>query len=515
MTHEKLAAGRVNDWPQQGVCSTPYVEGDRLYYTSNRATIVSLDTEGFRDGENDGAQGREGVEPEIDGDVVWEYDMIKELDVFPHNLAVSSPLVVDGILYATTGNGVDEGHINIPSPQAPSFIALDAKTGELVWESNLPGEKIFHGTWSNPTYGVIKGRAAGDLPRRRRLDLQPRAEDGQAPLEVQREPAGGEVHPGRPRHRQRDHRHRPWSTRTRSTSGVGQDPEHGEGVGNFWVVDATLDGDVTEKGKVWHRGGNEFHRTISTVAIQDGIVYASDLSGFLYAMDAKTGELYWKHDMLAAVWGSPFVADGRVYLGDEDGDLEVLQRGQDEGGPGHATTWASPSTRRRWPRTASSTCSPATASSRCSRASPGSRRHRGRRARSRRSRRGGTSMAAVATDLAVELREDRPGLLARAAESIASGGLNLDGFAEVEGRLHILTRDPRSARLALETAGLQVCAEEQVVVVQMEDRPGVAARIFRTLAEGGMNVQYTYIASGNRVVIATEDPQKTLELLGA
>jgi hypothetical protein len=124
-------------------------------------------------------------------------------------------------------------------------------------------------------------------------------------------------------------------------------------------------------------------------------------------------------------------------------------------------------------------------------------------------------MAAVATDLAVEILEDRPGLLARAAESIASGGLNLDGFAEVEGRLHILTRNPRSARLALETAGLRVCAEEQVVVVQMEDRPGVAARIFRTLAEAGMNVHYTYIASGNRVVIATEDPQRTLKLLEA
>jgi hypothetical protein len=122
-------------------------------------------------------------------------------------------------------------------------------------------------------------------------------------------------------------------------------------------------------------------------------------------------------------------------------------------------------------------------------------------------------MPAVATDLAVELKEDRPGLLARAAESIASGGLNLDGFAEVEGRLHILTRDPRTARLALETAGMRVCAEEQVVVLQMEDRPGVAAKIFRTLAEGGLSVQYTYIASGNRVVIATEDPQKALRLL--
>jgi outer membrane protein assembly factor BamB len=64
------------------------------------------------------------------------------------------------------------------------------------------------------------------------------------------------------------------------------------------------------------------------VAIQDGIVYASDLSGFLLAMDAKTGDVYWKHDMLAAVWGSPFVADGKVYLGDEDGDVEVLRAGK-------------------------------------------------------------------------------------------------------------------------------------------------------------------------------------------
>jgi hypothetical protein len=60
---------------------------------------------------------------------------------------------------------------------------------------------------------------------------------------------------------------------------------------------------------------------------------------------------------------------------------------------------------------------------------------------------------------------------------------------------------------------MRVCAEEQVVVLQMEDRPGVAAKIFRTLAEGGLTVHYTYIASGNRVVIATEDPQRALELL--
>jgi outer membrane protein assembly factor BamB len=53
-THEKLAAGRVNDWPYQGVCSSPLVEGKKLYYVSNRCELLCVDTEGFRDGENNG-----------------------------------------------------------------------------------------------------------------------------------------------------------------------------------------------------------------------------------------------------------------------------------------------------------------------------------------------------------------------------------------------------------------------------------------------------------------------------
>ncbi|MCH7846318.1 MAG: hypothetical protein IH850_10885, partial [Acidobacteria bacterium] len=87
LTHDKLTAGRVNDWPQQGICSTPAVEGNRLWYTSNQATIVSLDTEGFADGHAGPVTDEEHTGP-TDGDVVWEYDMMAELDVFPPNLAV-------------------------------------------------------------------------------------------------------------------------------------------------------------------------------------------------------------------------------------------------------------------------------------------------------------------------------------------------------------------------------------------------------------------------------------------
>jgi outer membrane protein assembly factor BamB len=57
-------------------------------------------------------------------------------------------------------------------------------------------------------------------------------------------------------------------------------------------------------------------------------VYISDFSGYLHCLDAKTGEEYWVHDMLAAVWASPFVIDGKVYLGDEDGDIVVMVAGK-------------------------------------------------------------------------------------------------------------------------------------------------------------------------------------------
>ncbi|MEE8585215.1 MAG: PQQ-binding-like beta-propeller repeat protein, partial [Acidobacteriota bacterium] len=109
--------------------------------------------------------------------------------------------------------------------------------------------------------------------------------------------------------------------------GVGNDPEAGDGTGRLWVIDATQRGDITEKGVVWSRGGEDYRLTLSTVAIQDGLLYASDLSGFLYCLDAATGRHHWTYDAFAAIWGSPLVADGKVYLADEDGDVAVLKAG--------------------------------------------------------------------------------------------------------------------------------------------------------------------------------------------
>ena len=59
-------------------------------------------------------------------------------------------------------------------------------------------------------------------------------------------------------------------------------------------------------------------------------MFYADFSGFLHCLDAKTGKPYWTHDMLAAIWGSPMVIDGKVYLGDEDGDVVVLEAAKEK-----------------------------------------------------------------------------------------------------------------------------------------------------------------------------------------
>ena len=114
----------------------------------------------------------------------------------------------------------------------------------------------------------------------------------------------------------------------------GQDPEHGEGVGHAYAIDATKRGDITQSGRLWHF--EKIRRSISTAAIKDGLIYLADFSGFLHCLDLKTGKPYWTHDMFAAIWGSPIIIDDKVYLGDEDGDITVLQHGKRTEGGGRA-----------------------------------------------------------------------------------------------------------------------------------------------------------------------------------
>ena len=327
--HDKLPAGRVNDWPEQGVCSSAFVEGDRLYYVSNRCELVCADTEGFYDGENDGPLTDETLKDKTDADFVWKLDMMEELGVFPHNLATSSPVVVGDLIYILTSNGVDEGHLNIPSPNAPSFVAVEKKTGKLVWEDGSPGEKIFHGQWASPSFGVVEGRPQVFFPGGDGWLYAMDPKTGKHLWKFDCNPKGAKYILGG-RGTANEIISTPVVYGDQVFIGVGQDPEHGTGIGHLYCIDATKSGDVTETARVWHYGDKEYGRTISTVAVADGLVYATELAGFFHCLDAKTGRPYWKHDLLAAVWGSPYVVDGKVYQGDEDGNVTVFAPGREK-----------------------------------------------------------------------------------------------------------------------------------------------------------------------------------------
>ncbi len=316
--NEKLAAGRVNDWPFQGVCSSPMVEGDIVYYVSNRGEVIALDAKGFRDGKNDGPVTDEKLTSEKDADILWKFDMMEEVGAFPHNMSNSSPVTHGDLLFVMTANGQDESHVHVPSPKAPAIIALNKKTGKLVWEDNSVGEKILHGQWSSPAVGTIGGVVQVVSPQGDGWIRGYEAVTGKKLWEFDSNPKES-VWP---------------KTRNELIStpiivdGIvyvanGQDPEHGEGPGHLYAIDGTKRGDITKTGMLWHY--DKIRRSVSTGAIYNGMLFYSDFSGFLHCVDAKTGKALWTHDMLAAIWGSPMVVDGKVYLGDEDGDVAILE----------------------------------------------------------------------------------------------------------------------------------------------------------------------------------------------
>jgi len=315
--HDKLAAGRANDWPFQGVCSSPLIEDGTAYYMSNRGELMAVDLDGFRDGSNDGLVKDEKSVRETDVDVIWRYDMMEELGVMQHNMANGSPVSHGDLIFVNTSNGQDESHVNVPSPKAPSVIAVNKKTGKLVWEDNSVGEKILHGQWSSPAVGTVGntvqvalGQGDGwvrgyDAPTGKKLwefDLNPK--DSVWPKTRNEVISTPVYHEGI------------------VYIANGQDPEHGEGVGHLYAIDPTKTGDITKTGQLWHY--DKIRRSISTGAVYNGILFYSDFSGFLHALDIKTGKPYWTHDMFAAIWGSPIVIDGKVYLGDEDGDITII-----------------------------------------------------------------------------------------------------------------------------------------------------------------------------------------------
>ena len=364
---EKLPTGRVHDWPNQGICCAPFVDGERLWYVTSRGEVACLDTEGFNDGENDGPFVKEPNENKDEADVIWKLDMMAQLNVSQHNMCSCSVTIVGDLLFVNTSNGVDDSHLTVPEEKAPSFICLNKNTGEVLWTDNSPGANILHGQWSSPAYAVLGDQAqvifgGGDGWL---YSFDPAGYDGKSKL-LWKFDANPKDSIYRLNGATRNHIiATPVVYDGLVYVAVGEDPEHGEGGGHLWCIDPTKRGDVSptlvfnsadmskpvapkrkqalvasegdverdnpNSAAVWHYVGSnpkEFestmHRTCGTVAIKNDLLFIADFSGVLHCLNAKTGDAHWTHDMLAASWASPLIANDKVYIGDEDGDILIL-----------------------------------------------------------------------------------------------------------------------------------------------------------------------------------------------
>lgn len=346
-----IAPFHFNHW-KCGVCSTPALDGKRLYIVGPRGDVLCLDRQGQADG-NDGPflkdarymgipQDSDYQLSSSDGDITWRYDMIEALSVVPHDVCGSSPLLYGDYLYVCTSNGQDDKHKYVANPLAPSLIVLDKHTGRLVaTDGELIGKRMFHGHWSSPVLFPGQGKdlilfgggdgvlyafapvqtpagqdAARTLKKIWQYDCVPadyRFKDGQpvpysgwrsklpdGPSEVIATPV---VHEGR------------------VYVAIGQSPIHGPGQGQLVCVDGLSGREIWTTRRVG--------RSLSNVAIHQGLLYVSDFSGNLWCLDAQNGNPHWQHDLEAGVWSSsPVVIADQVYVSTEDRVLWIFQAGR-------------------------------------------------------------------------------------------------------------------------------------------------------------------------------------------
>jgi RNA polymerase sigma factor (sigma-70 family) len=342
----RLPGGPICDADQASMSCSPLIEGDRLWFTTNRCEVVCLDI---------GPLQRGLGQPEI----VWKVDMRSKLGVFPRTVLLGATSSIGAsyqeLLYVVTGNGVD-GQGSVPAPEAPSLVCFDKRTGRVVWQDSSPGKGILLGQWASPLVAEINGRGQVIVPQGdgwlRSFDARTGRLIWKCDLNSKDavwEPGGGGT---------RNYvLATPVLYGNRIYLGNGQKEEAGEGPGRFYCIDPTKEGDISLEledapgqarpnpncGVLWHFGGpitrpdqnwarrdQAFGRTLSTCAIADDLVYISDVGGYFYCLDARTGARLWNHDLEGTVWGSPLWVDGRVYIGTDAGDVWVFRHGRDK-----------------------------------------------------------------------------------------------------------------------------------------------------------------------------------------
>ncbi|NLY00179.1 MAG: PQQ-binding-like beta-propeller repeat protein [Rhodopirellula sp.] len=339
-----------------GICSSPAVEGDRVYVVTSAAEVVCLDVKGQSNG-NDGPfvdEGQYMVGPDqtavgvkaADGDIVWRFDLIDELGIRPHDATSCSILVYGDLLYLSTSNGVDKPHEKVLAPHAPAIVALDKRTGKLAAvEDEKLSSRLYHCQWSSPSLGEVANKplvffGGGDgccyAFEARSQTADPPAPlvkvwsyDCNPPEYLYRDGKRIPYYQGDRRKANSPNKNdgkyvgpsqiiaTPVFDRGRVYVAIGQDPAHGRGKGLLHCIDATKTGDITRTGRIWTYDGLD--RTIGTATVSEGLVYVVDVAGRLHCIDADTGEPCWVYETNSEAWGSPLVADGKVFFGTKNG----------------------------------------------------------------------------------------------------------------------------------------------------------------------------------------------------
>ncbi len=348
------------DYHELGICSSPTIDGDRVYTVTSHCEILCLDANGLYNGNQgpflDEARylakplehklqiGHDGPirtlipGPPVklgptDADILWQYDLLREQKVWPHDATSCSSLILGDLVYFNTCNA-KTNHKYVPYPNARSVIALDKRTGKFVAADDATASKgVFHGSWSSPSLGAVNGRPliffGGGDGVCYAFDATPTPAGDPGRAAVLKTVWKCDCNP--PEYRKVQYHGRkgpsevigtPVFYKNRVYVTIGQDPLHGTGVGCVTCIDATKTGDITASGKVWEN--RDIERSLSTVSIADGLLYVGDYGGTVHCLDSETGKQVWQHDTKAYIWGSTFVADGKVYIGDTTGTLSIL-----------------------------------------------------------------------------------------------------------------------------------------------------------------------------------------------
>jgi outer membrane protein assembly factor BamB len=343
------------DWPESGISSPATVEGDRVYIVSNRGEVICLDALGMANG-NDGPYTNEAahciprqtgliatngmsapaVGP-LDADIVWLFDLTEGAGIWSHDAAHSSILIHGNYLYLNTGTGVDNTHKRIRTPNAPSLVVLDKRTGRLVARDDEHiAPDIFHSTWSSPSLANVGtpllffGGGNGILYA---FDAKITGTTGAGDPQILKKVWQFDFDPEAPK----TNVHKFNSNRREGPSNFYGMPVFAgnriylAGGGDLWwgkneawlkCVEATTKATDERHRLIWSYPLEK--HVLSTPAVYNGMVFIADCGRKFHCVDAQNGKPFWTYDIEGEVWASPLVADGKVYLGTRSGAFYVF-----------------------------------------------------------------------------------------------------------------------------------------------------------------------------------------------